>query len=486
MSGSLPSSFQYFASKIAGVSRKSIRVQPVNSTTVKNNQSITFDMPSDAIIDLTSCVFRGDFKYTNAVGSTNGLRFVPQPHSLVRAEQWSLNGQVVNGQSCNHKGQIYEAVRRASMGKSGDASHHDEYMRVPTPWLLGDQAGGDAVSRLYGDDNEDVASNTQSRRIHYKAFWGLAQTPNSESWDTAICGQTRVRLELAGTEVCMSQADSGTTDYDWQIDNCELVLDVISFADNTYDMLMSQLLSNPESELLIPCTNYVSQIDTASASLKFNVSTNSLDCLCFAGLNANYASPTEYTTTTGVLPANTLAYGANNSKFTLYKSDGSLYSAADALSDASTNQSFYYMVNGITMPQYGAVNVQDSLEFTKQVYSHGKDDRNILFAGWKPADSLKDDGSAQTERGLVLDRDAGIFFRRCNALDNNYIVCMKTALTAPAAQSRVASGISTLGTSSQVSLNLQNFDNGDQPILQWAVCSSILSVRGGQQVAVQY
>ena len=113
MSG-LPPSFQYYVNALgAGIERNSVRIVPDNGETASNNSSITFTLPSDAVVDLNSLQFTATLRTKNAVAATASVA-VPQSHSLFRSVQWSLNGNVICGNNNQNFGQVYEALRRAT------------------------------------------------------------------------------------------------------------------------------------------------------------------------------------------------------------------------------------------------------------------------------------------------------------------------------------------------------------------------------------
>ena len=108
----LPSSFSYFANKLAGVSRKQVKITPNNSTTIKQNENCTFVLPTDSIVDLTSLQMVYNFKWQNAPSGASGAnaacRYVPAPHQLLRSVVWSINNQAVSGSQNQNFAQVYE------------------------------------------------------------------------------------------------------------------------------------------------------------------------------------------------------------------------------------------------------------------------------------------------------------------------------------------------------------------------------------------
>ena len=495
---SLPSSFSYFVNRMSGVSRKQVKIQPTNSTTIKNNQSVEWVLPDDSLVDLTTLEMRGNFKFQNASTATNVIRYVPQPHTLFRSQTWSLNGQVVSGNSCQHYGQLYEAVRRASVGLSHDKSCEDEYFSVPIANKFGcvssDTAGGQSI----GTKTEKSASDTQARAIKCKAWWGLATSPNSSNWDTSIFGSTRLRIEFMGSEPILAQADTalGSGDGDWEISDIHMVVDVLSFSDASYDMLMSSLLSEEGSSLLVPFNEYTSQLSLVNNSIKFNVSSQSLDMLGFACLKDTQNAITKVGTSSGqpyavLNDSNRNPIVASHNDYCYRNASDESMSNKAQLSEACS-ATFSYQINGEVYPSQGQTALQNGASFTRDLYSAGKHERNQLYTGYKNIIALKDDGAVQdaNHQDYVSSWNDNLaqYQAKVNYLSHNCIVAMRLCADLPASQSpqRSLSGKNTLGSSSNITLNLVNFNNNTDNVLMFAQGSAVLEARAGQAVAVQY
>ena len=104
----LPASFSYFVNRLAGVSRKQVKITPNNSTTIKQNENAIFVLPTDSIVDLQSLKMVYNFKYQNAAvdAAKARLRYVPAPHQLVRSATWSINNQAVSGSQNQNFAQV--------------------------------------------------------------------------------------------------------------------------------------------------------------------------------------------------------------------------------------------------------------------------------------------------------------------------------------------------------------------------------------------
>ena len=487
---SLPKSFQFFANALAGVERSRVRVEPQSNSTVKHNGTISFVLPSNSIVDLSTLELRGQFKFSNAVSTdSNQMRYVPQAHTLFNRQLWRLGGQSVSGQSNNNYGQVFEAMRRCCVGESYGQSNYNEYSQVPISCLHHLAAGTAQRDRLGGTKSELLASDTQARNIVYKAWGGLATAPNAENFDTSIFGELRLELQSSGTQIIMEQSDASAVDADvqWQLDNVYCVVDVIQFSSSTYDELMSAYLSN-EGQLLMPFNEITSQISAISNSVKFNVSTQSLDTLCFAFLDSAYNQPTRIASTSGVVSSGTNIYGPNHTKFSCKDSAGNVFtSAADAQgADASDVPTYYWLLDGKVMPAFGAENIRDSVEATQACFSAGTQGRNLLFKGaYYVNNTISASGLA--DPSIPSKREGFVFESRADHLANNAIVCHKLCLDSPAAENEAhrMSGKNLSGASSTLTLNLQNAYTSDS-VLIWCSSSAVLAASAGQMISVTY
>lgn len=486
---SLPRSFQFFANALQGMSRQRVRVEPQAGSTVKHNGTISFVLPSNSIVDLSTLELRGQFKFTNAVSTdSNQMRYVPQSHLLFNRQLYRLGGSTVSGQSNNNYGQVYEAMRRCCVGESYEQSNYNEYSQVPVAFLNHLNAGTDQEDRLVGTKSELLASDTQSRNIVYRAWAGLATSTNAQNFDTSIFGELRVELQAAGTQIIMEQSDAAIVDADvqWQLDNVYCVVDVISFSSSIYDELMGAYLSN-EGQLLVPFNEITSQVSAISNSVKFNVSTQSLDTLCFAFLDSGYNQATRITSTSGIVGSGEDIYGPNHTKYSCRSSSGGLFTSASNDDGADgCNVTYYWMVDSQILPGYGAENIRDSVEATQACFSAGTQGRNLLFKG---AYHLNNTISAAggLDPSCPSRREGYIFESRADHLENNAIVCHKLCLDSPAAENErhAMSGKNLSGASSTLTLNLQNAYTSDS-ILIWCSSSAVLAASAGQMVSVTY
>lgn len=451
MSGISPQ-FQYFVNSLgAGIERNSVRIVPDNGESASNNSSITFTLPSDAVVDLNSLQFTATLKTKNAVASTASVA-VPQSHSLFRSVQWSLNGNVVCGNNNQNFGQVYEAFRRVTTDQADAESRMSEYTDVPRP---------DSDGKFQASKGLDATGH----RIQHNDFHGLQRSPNAGAWDTSVMGQTRLHLYLESDRIMLYALDSSTQNVEWELASVEMRCDVLRVPPAIDDILAARLAEGGSLDTCFP--EIYAQVSSSDANIRASIATNSLDLLMWAPLASEYLTATSVASTSGVVAANVTPYGPNYNRFKLQNTSNAVPGID------STSEKYNFVINGRTYPAAGATPVVQGLEFTKDCFSKGVGEHNLIFQGLFDAD------------GSTLTRS--LSYQRENALANNTIVAHKLCLTAPAHETteRALTGMNTLGASATISLQTQGLSTSDY-ILIIGQTSAVLSAAAGQMVSVQY
>lgn len=457
MSG-LPPAFSYYVNALgAGIERNSVRLVPDNGESAGSNSSITFTLPDNAVIDLNSLQFTAKIALKNAVAA-NTYVAVPQAHLLFRSIQWSLNGNVVSGQSNQSFGQVYEMLRRATTSEDDAFSRLSEYADVP----VADSEG------LFQASKGWVAETAAGvgKYIQFNDFMGLQRSPNAGAWDTAIAGTTRLHLYLESDRIMSWAAENAGQNVDWTLSAIEMRVDVLRIPPEIDAIVAQRLASGASLDTCFP--EYYAQISSADANIRCSVASNSLDSIMFAPLEPTYLNATRLTSNaSGVVAAANQKYGANFTKFNLQDN------ANADVAVGNENVKYNWTIGGKTYPSSGAMRVEQGLEFTKDCFSRGVGNHNLLYRG-----VLNNAGTAN---------QLAISYSRENALRNNTIVAHKLCLTAPAHETaeRSLTGMNTQGASSTISLQTQNFRAAGY-LLIVAQTSAVMSMMAGQQVQLQY
>ena len=451
MSG-LPPAFSYYVNALgAGIERNSVRIVPDNGETASNNSSITFTLPSDAVVDLNSLQLTATIKTKNAVAATSSVA-VPQSHSLFRSVQWSLNGNVICGNNNQNYGQVYEAMRRLTTDQADAESRMSEYTDVPRP----DTDGKFQASK---------ALDATGHRIQHNDFMGLQRCPNAGAWDTAIMGNTRLHLYLESDRIMLVANDSGNQNVEWELASLEMRVDVLRVPPAIDDILAARLAEGGTLDTCFP--EIYAQVSSSDANVRCSIASNSLDMIGFAPLASEYLNKTEVSSTSGVVAANATPYGPNYNRFKLQNTSNAVPGID------STAEKYNFVINGRVYPAAGATPIVQGIEFSKDCFSKGVGEHNLLFQGLFDAD------------GSTLTRE--LTYLRENLFANNTLVFHKLCLTAPAHETaeRALTGMNTQGQSAVIQLQTQGFSTSDY-LLIMGQTSAVLSAGAGQMVSVQY
>lgn len=451
MSG-LPPAFSYYVSALgAGIERNSVRIQADNGETAGNNSSITFTLPTEAVVDLNSLQFTATLKTKNAVAATASVA-CPASHFLFRSCQFSLNGSIIAGQNCQNFGQVYEALRRATTSQQDAESRMSEYTDVPRP---------DTDGKFQASKSLDATG----QRIQFNDVMGLQRSPNAGAWDTSIFGVTRLHLYLESDRIMLYALDSSTQNVEWELANIELRVDTLRVPPAIDDIVAARLASGASLDTVFP--EIYSQVSSSDSNVRCSIAANSLDFIGWCPLQSEYLTATAVDASLNVVAAADTPYGPNYARFKLQNTSN----AVPAVN--STAEQYNFVINGRSYPASGKLPVIQGIEFTKDCFSKGVGEQNLLFQGLFGAD------------GSTLTRS--LSYMRENVLANNCVVVHKLCLTAPAHETaeRALTGLSTQGASASIQLQTQGLSTSDY-VLIMGQASSVLSAMAGQQVSVQY
>lgn len=456
---SLPSSLSYAVSRISPMKRTAIRMTPQGSRSASYGQQITveFGAGGDAIYDLTTLRMECDFVLTTAVDASAGI-WIPDALQTFRRAEFLVGGQSVCGQNNTHFDQVMTAFHRLNGSEAYEKSKLESYRLIQAP-----NANGQVASPFN--------ASTTKRRFIVDVFGGLQTSRNAASFDTSIFPNLELRLQLNDLKNMVGYAASGITNtYDWQLQNIQFVCDTLSFVNpaesQMYDAIVSEMLSQG-MPIQTSYDDVVSQIQKSNASLRFNVSSASVEELLWMPLLTDYATPqtatADQTNQTAVAAAADI-YGARAYRFRLRDSAA----AVPDYDEANPSVTWFWRINGANYPTYSA-SAQQGIEGSVNLYM-GQDlsERNLLFRG-----TYDETGS----------RALGRHFSKLNALDSNCIVAVD--LRSEDAGSGALSGLNTSSGTSAIELQL-NGHEADDYVLLVAKTKTVLSASSDGGISVQY
>lgn len=292
----------YFVERMQGVSVNTFKLESMNRDTAVAGQIITFDLPSNAILNLRSLKVWCNATADN--GTADIRARLPPINDLVERCEVSVGG-VILAQGANYVNVLNEVQKALGYDDCDPVFGHPEYVRHKS-YVNGLDFGNTA--------NEQYSSSS----INYFAidkFHGFLNTAEPKLLDTSLVPDMRVRLYMASNNVLTKSEgiaigngpartgppafQAGFTKTDnlpagtaaYQITNIHATIEAIGLADTTYDAMLSAQMSQA-GFLEIPYKDYTSFSEVHSGSTRFSVSTQSLDRVWVAWRDNNFDSQT--------------------------------------------------------------------------------------------------------------------------------------------------------------------------------------------------
>ena len=283
----------YFVDRLQGVSTNTFRLETQNKTTAKQNDIITFDLPSNAILNLRSLKVwcNGSCSAADAGSlATSGAR-LPPIDDLVERVEVSVGG-VLLSQGTNFQNVLNEVLKSVSSEDCDSVVGHPEYVRNVS-YVNG---AGDGAGPITTTGNEDYPSGVPSRFCIQK-FHGFLATADPKLLDTSIIPDIRVRLYMASNNVLTSSLGTAIGDGvaaapfeagfanpagpvvgggKYILTDIHATIEAIGLADQSYDQMIAAQMGQ-QGFLEIPYKSYTSFEETHSGSSRFSVATQSLD-----------------------------------------------------------------------------------------------------------------------------------------------------------------------------------------------------------------
>lgn len=337
-----PRSLSYFTKKIVGYSRNNVRLVSVGQNSCINGNVIVVDMPSNALLDLST--FTAWFTAVPTV--TAGFAAMPVDiESIIENISVEINGQVVSG-SANYLNHLYEILFTLTCGN--DARNRRGVLQNASDGAVPTVA---AVATPYMIQN-----------------WpGFISSVSPNIINSGILGNIRIRITLTGANCLIQNATSVTAGgAGFSLSNIFFSVDTVDIQDGLFHQLNDKFLSSG-SVYQIPYYNWFSFSSSGpvSQSTKFSLSTQSLNRI-IGTLVSGSAYPINSITPQGGTIANATA-GANLDPVS---KRSSFFTRIGAGSGAGTVINYGNATNG-TAVTYNVSSYQFSLN-------------NVLLPQWLP------------------------------------------------------------------------------------------------------
>ena len=303
----------YFVERLQGVSTNTFRLESQNKLTAAANDIITFDLPSNAILNLRS--FKVWCNATTQLGSATAGARLPPVADLIERVEVSVGG-IVLAQGTNFVNVLREAKKSLQVDYCDSVTGHPEYVRnVSYVDTLGSVIPPAAATVITGTLNEGYQPTTNEPYFCIDEWEGFLGTADPKLLDTSLMPDIRVRLYMASNNVLTSSqsadignaaataaptpagfcgnnvvnaiANAGSGGGAYQLTGIHATIEAIGLADQSYDKMLSAQMS-AQGFLEIPYKSYQSFNDTHTGSSRFSVSTQSLDRVWLAWRNVDY------------------------------------------------------------------------------------------------------------------------------------------------------------------------------------------------------
>jgi hypothetical protein len=247
-----PRNLSYIVKRLSGYSKNTFKLQTLNQSSASAGQIITVDLPSNALVDLSSLSWH--FKGTTTASAAE-CTFPRGIETIIERLEIEINGQVI-GSGCSYYNQLWSIISDISMGQ--DVKNRRSVMQ---------NGGGINLGNLMP---------VTKRPFCIQNWLGFIGSAKPEILDTSILGNVRIRITLASPQILVMA--NNCTNPSYQLDDMYFSVDTIDLSDGVFHALHAQHLQNGGT-YEIPFKNYLSYSSSGSLSqsTKFSLSSQSLN-----------------------------------------------------------------------------------------------------------------------------------------------------------------------------------------------------------------
>ena len=298
----------YFVERLQGFSTNTFKLETQNKDSAKQNDIISFDLPSNAILNLRSLKVWCNASANASTGANSGAR-LPPINDLVERVEVSVGG-IVLSQGTNFVNVLQEAMMALTNEEPDSVTGHPEYVRAKS-YVNGLGAGAAVLTGALNEDYSLAATGATGVKFCIDKFPGFLASADPKLLDTSILPDIRVRLYMASDNVLTTSAGvavgsavaivgppafevgfaraGGVGGGKYELTNLHGSIEAIGLSDMAYDQMISAQMSQ-NGFLEIPYKSYTSFQETHSGASRFTLSTQSLDRVWvswrFTGFNA--------------------------------------------------------------------------------------------------------------------------------------------------------------------------------------------------------
>jgi len=206
----LPSSLFERISTMRRIGKSTVKIQPLNNGSINSTQSITFQLPQDAILDLSTLEFSAVIKLPHNGAAINTPQNYYQGKFLPRNGLASLISSIdiqINGKSISNivgYSYLYNLIKDWVLGK--DLSNRSGEMRDPSSFFCHDNGKiipirGFPIVKYTGTAATDDKFLRFQQRYFCRDFIGFLNENSQSVINTAMLGLVQIQIWLESPAV---------------------------------------------------------------------------------------------------------------------------------------------------------------------------------------------------------------------------------------------------------------------------------------------
>ena len=206
----LPSSLFERISTMRRIVKSVVKIQPLNNGSINSTQSITFQLPQDAILDLSTLEFSAVIKLPHAGAVAGSPQYYYQGRYLPRNGLASLISSIdiqINGKSISNivgYSYLYNLIKDWVLGK--DLSNRAGEMRDPSSFFCHDAGKiipvrGFPIVKYTGTTATDDKFLRFQQRYFCRDFIGFLNENSQSVINTAMLGLVQIQIWLESPAV---------------------------------------------------------------------------------------------------------------------------------------------------------------------------------------------------------------------------------------------------------------------------------------------
>jgi hypothetical protein len=459
-------------SRLQGVATSHFKVNPQTSGTMKANNIVRFELPSNTLLNFRSLRLFFQMKLDGNTASAP-----PDTSSFIERCSVYVGGVLVANGFNGYNTLVH--TKAALQGYKCGTLGHPEMVRLRQYHTDGTDGAGTELGNTANESYENAAVKNDLFCI--ENFEGFLGSCSPEIMDTGALSTIVIEFALADNAVCTSslsralpnaansvgftapKATATDITASFELSNMSLQVEVLSLASNVIDTIVEQRIAQV-GYLSVPFKNYFSFANTHTTTSRFNVNSASWDRLWVAYRESDYATVAPPVRVKGYKIA-----GAITSSATTYTAGTDLgIPEYDVGGTLNTNAEKY-------KPKYFNFKEKKAAKSTISTYQLQINSANIPSYPMSCPEVL-----AMSMNSLdYYDKNHKITLNQYK--ENYFVNCFRFCLP-DSDYSRLASGLDCRGVSSSCSLNTTGLESCN--VMLFAECTSELRIGAGRQIEV--